>query len=150
MDSVGALAGTLFKTWREKKRYTTLLSEAVKLLMKGWDMFKTGTASLGLHHTEHICQRVHYTVLSIITYRWRPNLADSWLLCYWTNLGNVAQRILKFLPWWLEYWTLWRRYKLFPFHCPESSNRDKTSESTMWSRQQDCSTPESQWNFELN
>lgn len=49
MDSVGALAGILLKTWCEKKRYTTLLS-----LWWRRDMFRTGRTSWGLHHAEHI------------------------------------------------------------------------------------------------
>lgn len=52
------------------------------------------------------------------TYSRRTNLADSRLLCNWTDLGNVAQGILKLLPWRLEHWALWRRHKIFPLHRP--------------------------------
>lgn len=68
-----------------------------------------------------------FNVIQANIYRWRSNFADSRLLCNRTYLGDVAQRILKLLPWWLKHWTLRRRHKLFPFHCPGNNKIDNAS-----------------------
>lgn len=98
------------------------------------NIFQTGIASLeafGKHRKDkYLITSVQNTLpttpwqLNLFealesNYRWGSNFADSRLFCNRTDLGNVAKRILKFLPWRLKHWTLRRRYKLFPFHCPE-------------------------------
>lgn len=98
------------------------------------NIFQTGIASLEAfwksHKDKYLITRVQNTLpttpwqLNLFkalesNYRWGSNFADSRLFCNRTDLGNVAKRILKFLPWRLKHWTLRRRYKLFPFHCPE-------------------------------
>lgn len=86
-------------------------------------------------------------------YWWRTNFADSGLLRNWTYLGDVAQGVLKLLPWRLEHWTFRRRNKLFPFHCPDNrlttqnELKKKKKKNLQWTH---CSSVIHQYRFTEN
>lgn len=80
-----------------------------------------------LVHATHVELREHVQAQANI-YWWRSNFADSRLLCNRTYLGDVAEGILEFLPWWLKNWTLRRRHKLFTFHCPDKRKTDNAKQ----------------------